>query len=127
MFEYIHYLTSFLEPLFLGDLPRVLWLLLGSMNFYFWLIAIMAIRFSLPDIVLWFVALYDPSIVDNKLSYPSKPLVTVLIAGRNVADTIVPTIRSVLSNGYENIEVITCEYAMQGRTYSLGFRSANMP
>ncbi len=106
MFEYVRYLTSFLEPLFLGDLPRVLWLLLGSMNFYFWLIAIMAIRFSLPDIVLWFAALYDHSIVGNGLAYPTRPVVTVLIAGRNVADTIVPTIRSVLSSGYENVEVI---------------------
>lgn len=111
MIKYAHYFFAFIQPRFLDDFPRVVCLLAGSWDFYFWLIFALVIRFSLPDIALWLSIMRNPLQIrdlfyPSLLPYPDKPLVTVLIAGRNVVDTISPTIRSVFSSGYENIEVI---------------------
>ena len=111
MIEYAHYFFSFIRPRFLDDFPRIVSVLISSWDFYFWLIFSIVIRFSLPDIALWLSIIRNPLKIrdpfyPSQSPYPGKPLVTVLIAGRNVVDTIAPTIRSVFSSGYENIEVI---------------------
>lgn len=105
---YLGYLFSFLEPATLSQLPRVLGMLLRSGDLYFWLLFLVALRLSLPEVVLWVVAVLRPAALApaNAQAAPRLPLVSVLIAGRNVAETIVPTIRSALTCGYPNLEVI---------------------
>lgn len=102
MIEYAHYFFSFIRPRYLDDFPRIVSVLISSWDFYFWLIFSIVIRFSLPDIALWLSIMRNPLKIrdpfyPSQSPYPGKPLVTVLIAGRNVVDTIAPTIRSVFS------------------------------
>lgn len=105
---YLGYLFSYLDPANLSQMPRVFGMLLSSGDLYFWLLFIIMLRLTLPEVVLWGVNLLRPQALEppSTEAAPRLPLVSVLIAGRNVADTIVPTIRSVLSSGYPNLEVI---------------------
>jgi cellulose synthase/poly-beta-1,6-N-acetylglucosamine synthase-like glycosyltransferase len=81
--------------------------LIRSKDPYFWFITLVMARFTLPDLAAWIIFMWRPSLLfDTGKGLPTRPLVSVLIAGRNVAEGIVPTIRSALSCGYPNLEVI---------------------
>ncbi len=105
---YLDYLFSYLEWGTLSQMPRVLGMMLTSADPYFWLLFLIMLRMTLPAVVLWGVNLLRPAALlpPGAEAAPRLPLVSVLIAGRNVAETIVPTIRSALSCGYPNLEVI---------------------
>lgn len=105
---YLGYLFSYLDPANLSQMPRVLGMLLRSGDPYFWLLFVIMLRLTLPEIVLWGVNLLRPSALRSPSADapPRLPLVSVLIAGRNVAETIASTIHSALSCGYPNLEVI---------------------
>lgn len=107
MIGYLNYLFSYLEPETLSQLPRVLGTLIRSKDPYFWFIVLFMARFTLPDIVVWLIFIWRPSLLfgaGRELTH--QPLVSVLIAGRNVENGICPTIWSVLGCGYHNLEVI---------------------
>ena len=76
---------------------------------YFWLLALIFVRYHLPALILWIVRLARPAALRAPATWPAgtrDPLVTVVIAGRNPGAGIRRTIESVLNNGYPNVEVV---------------------
>ncbi|MCK9189689.1 glycosyltransferase family 2 protein [Acidithiobacillus sp.] len=107
MIGYLSYLLSYLEPGTLSQVPSATGTLIRSKDPYFWFITIVMARFTLPDITAWVIFMIRPSMLfDTGSVLQNRPLVSVMIAGRNVAEGIIPTIRSVLGCGYPNLEII---------------------
>ena len=107
MIGYLNYLLSYMEPGTLSQIRAIIGTFIRSKDPYFWFITLVMARFTLPDLAAWMIFMWRPSLLfDTGKGLPNRPLVSVLIAGRNVAHGIVPTIRSALGCGYPNLEVI---------------------
>ncbi len=109
MNAFIHYLLWPLNPVNVGGMAHALGEFLISGNIYFWCIAIIMARFVVPDVALWFATVFFRERVTGSHIPPRPtrgPLVSVLIAGRNVGDGIVRTMHSVRECGYPNVEII---------------------
>ncbi|MFA5240789.1 MAG: glycosyltransferase family 2 protein [Sulfuricella sp.] len=101
----------FFSPLSLANMSgmaRVLGELLTSANLYFWFLVLLLLRFVLPDILLWLTSVFYPRalIARQGPGLPENPLVSIVIAGRNVEHSIAKMIQSALQCGYHNLEVI---------------------
>ncbi len=105
------FLGYFLSPLSLvsmGGMTRVLGELLTSANLFFWFVVLVLMRFVLPDILLWLTCLFYPRALAaaQGSGLPANPLVSIVIAGRNVEHSIAKMIQSALQCGYQNLEVV---------------------
>lgn len=110
MSGFLDYLFAVVAPRQLAELAAVLPQLLTSLDPYFWLLVVVPmLRFQLPVIVCWLVDVARPGfwspppLADLGGRWP---FVSVVIAGRNAGPAIAGTIRSVLTCGYESLEVI---------------------
>lgn len=108
MSGFLGYLLSPLSMVNLQGMLHVSGELFTSANLFFWFLVLVLVRFMLPDVVLWLTTLYYPKALEVRPGpgLPDEPLVSVVIAGRNVGDDIARTIRSVLECGYHRLEVI---------------------
>ena len=109
-FHFLDHFMSFVHPKTLFPLMDNLETLFESLNLYLWLLIILPIiRFQVPVITVFIVHLIRPSFWNPPASFNNNqhwPMVSVLIAGLNEAETIGATIKSVLNCGYTNLEVI---------------------
>ncbi len=109
MSEYLHWLVSGLDSFYIfSGLQSTVALVHGS-SLLFWILIFTIARYHAPDILIWIGYLFAP----RKFQPPAlvkyagaKPLVSVIIAGRNPGYSIVTCIRSVLESDYRNVEVI---------------------
>ncbi len=98
------------DPVVLHELIRAVPLLLASFDPVFLAIFVIPIcRFFVPDLCIW-IAHTVRRIRDGtrrtRLAPARTPLVSIVIAGRNEAEEIGNTLRSVLGCGYPNLEII---------------------
>ena len=110
LLHFVDHFMSFVHPKTLFALMDNLQTLFGSFNLYLWLLVVLPIiRFQVPSITVFIIHLIRPSFWQPPASFNNKqhwPMVSVLIAGLNEAETIGATIKSVLNCGYTNLEVI---------------------
>jgi len=105
---FLSYFFSPLSLVSLSGMTRVLGELLTSANLYFWFLVLVLVRFVLPDILIWLTWMFYPRVLITPQNpvLRDNPLVSVVIAGRNVGDSIGKMIHSTLRCGYQNLEVI---------------------
>jgi cellulose synthase/poly-beta-1,6-N-acetylglucosamine synthase-like glycosyltransferase len=102
--EFWHYFIARLTPATLGgSLGSALTHMYGPA--FFFILAITTIN-QLPPLIMWFVFMARPRAFDPPANPGFRPLVSVIVPGRNLGKNIATTIDSVLQAGYENIEII---------------------
>ncbi len=83
--------------------------LIWSSKLLFWYLVIVFLRYEFPDFALWAGYILRRKKFEPESPSPvldRRPLVSVLIAGRNPGYSIVTCIRSVLESTYQNTEII---------------------
>jgi cellulose synthase/poly-beta-1,6-N-acetylglucosamine synthase-like glycosyltransferase len=83
--------------------------LIWSSKPLFWILILVFLRYEFPDFALWIGYLCKPrkfEPVSPSTVLERKPLVSVIIAGRNPGYSIVTCIRSVLNSTYQHTEII---------------------
>jgi cellulose synthase/poly-beta-1,6-N-acetylglucosamine synthase-like glycosyltransferase len=83
--------------------------LIWSSKLLFWYLILVFLRYEFPDFALYAGYLLRRSKFEPESPSPvlaRKPLVSVLIAGRNPGYSIVTCIQSVLNGTYQNVEII---------------------
>ncbi len=109
MSEYFHWFFVSVDSLYIASGLELIVTLIRSSNMIFWYLVLVFVRFQLPDLLVWVAYTFNPRSFDApplvKYAY-AKPLVSVIIAGRNPGYSIVTCIRSVLACNYKNIEII---------------------
>ncbi|GEM_PF-1057324 len=106
---YVDWLFSFLDPHHIGDAIAAFTVLASGSNLFFWAMVYFVVRYQLPTPLAWLTWLIRPQVYSSPSLGPfddAEPLVSVIIAGRNPGEDIVPCIRSVLESDYRNVEVI---------------------
>ncbi len=110
MSGFLSWFLSVIDPRQLSDMFQVLPELVSSFNLYIWLLVVYPLfRFQIPVIAIWIIDILKPDFWAppvEKREFRRWPLVSVVIPGRNEADTIEHTIRSTLNCGYPNLEII---------------------
>lgn len=114
MFGFLEYFFGALNPLSVLRSIEALPLLLGSLNYWVWLVLIAGlVRVQVPPIAVWLLSVWRPQLfLPDPFESPrggKLPLVSVVIAARNEAERIEGTVRSVLDCGYANLEVIVVD------------------
>jgi cellulose synthase/poly-beta-1,6-N-acetylglucosamine synthase-like glycosyltransferase len=108
--DFVALLFAPFDLLVLRELVGVVPALLMSLDPVFWgLVAFPVARFFLPVAAMWAIHVVRPQALSGPP--PARrllrtPLVSVVIAGRNEAEGIATTLRSVLTCGYSNLEII---------------------
>jgi cellulose synthase/poly-beta-1,6-N-acetylglucosamine synthase-like glycosyltransferase len=83
--------------------------LIWSSKLLFWYLVLVFLRYEFPDFALWFGYLCRPRKFEPDSPSPvlaRRPLVSVIIAGRNPGYSIVTCIRSILNGTYKHVEII---------------------
>jgi cellulose synthase/poly-beta-1,6-N-acetylglucosamine synthase-like glycosyltransferase len=109
MLDNLQWLFAPLDSFYISSGMAAVVGLVQSSNLIFWYLVLVFVRYNLPDIAIWIGYMINPRSFEPpplKKFAASKPLVSVLIAGRNPGYSIVTCIRSVLESHYENVEVI---------------------
>lgn len=109
MNEYLQWLITPLDSFYIDSGFAAVVHLIDSSNIVFWYLVLVLIRYQLPDIVLWLGYVFNRRSFEPpplRAYAAAKPLVSVLIAGRNPGYSIVTCIRSVLNSNYTNVEAI---------------------
>ncbi|MHB8355068.1 MAG: glycosyltransferase family 2 protein [Vulcanimicrobiaceae bacterium] len=109
MIDYFQWFLAPLDSFYVDSGLAAIARLIESSNLIFWYLVLVLIRYQLPDIALWIAYLirrrsFEPPPLRKYAA--AKPLVSVLIAGRNPGHNVVTCIQSILSSDYENVEVI---------------------
>lgn len=122
------FVLGFVHPRQVLDSLEALPRLFASLDPAWWLIAIYPVlRFLVPYVVLWCVWLLRPRIIRppaGAVTERQRPLVSVVIAGRNEADSIAATLESVLRCGYSNLEVLYVDDGSSDGTAAIARRVA---
>ena len=114
MLGFLEYFFGALNPLSILRSIEALPLLLGSLNYWVWLVLIAGlVRVQVPPVAVWLLSVWRPQLfLPDPFESPrggKLPLVSVVIAARNEAERIEGTVRSVLDCGYANLEVIVVD------------------
>lgn len=110
MTEFLNYFLSLFDLNIILKTIEIIPTFINSLSGYFWfIIALPFLRFQLSDLIIWIIYLVRPQLLISPIKIGTTaalPLVSVVIAGRNVGDNIVATITSVFNCGYPHIEVL---------------------
>jgi cellulose synthase/poly-beta-1,6-N-acetylglucosamine synthase-like glycosyltransferase len=108
MSGFLHYFLSMINPSENVGFSRALPELMLSAYISWWLLVVLpVVLWFLPIVVCWLIYLVKPAFLRPPLPpAQAKPLVSVVIAGRNESASIGQAIRSALLCGYANLEVI---------------------
>lgn len=107
--EYFHWFFVSVDSLYISSALQLAVSLARGSNLIFWYLILVLVRYQLPDFILWLTYLVNPRSFDPpplRQYAAAKPLVSVVIAGRNPGYSIVTCIQSVLNCNYKNVEVI---------------------
>ena len=126
MFGFLSYFFSFLDPWSIFRMADALPTLLGSLNYWVWLVLVLGLlRIQLPPITVWLASAFRPGLFEPAPFHPRGPhvpLVSVIIAARDEARRVEGTIRSVLECGYPNLEVIVVDDGSADATVTIARR-----
>jgi cellulose synthase/poly-beta-1,6-N-acetylglucosamine synthase-like glycosyltransferase len=109
MNEYFQWLVTPLDSFYIDSGLQAAVRLFGGSNLAFWYLIIALVRYQLPDVVLWVTYIFNRRAFEPprlRKWASAKPLISVLIAGRNPGYSIVTCIESVLASNYKNVEII---------------------